>query len=60
PRPTGPAEPAAFAEISANAASLREAVDLRSHLIAALRPQGWLLEREAFKTDLILAPRPRP
>ncbi|MEU3908934.1 hypothetical protein AB0F20_34890 [Streptomyces goshikiensis] len=60
PLRTGPGEPAWFAEITAKAATLREAVDLRSHLIAALRPQGWLLEREAFKTDLILAPRPRP
>ncbi|MCX4524588.1 MULTISPECIES: hypothetical protein [unclassified Streptomyces] len=51
-------EPTWFAEITAKAATLREAVDLRCDLIGKLRPEGWLLEREAFKTDLILAPRP--
>ncbi|MCJ1676932.1 hypothetical protein MTF65_06145 [Streptomyces sp. APSN-46.1] len=60
PLRTASGEPDWFAEITAKAAGLGEAVDLRSELIGKLRPEGWLLEREAFKTDVILVPRPRP
>ncbi|MBT2403168.1 MULTISPECIES: hypothetical protein [unclassified Streptomyces] len=44
-----------FTEITAKAATLGEAVALRAELLGRLRAEGWLLEREAFKTDLILA-----
>lgn len=43
-----------FAEITAKGRTLREAVELRCDLMGKLRAEGWLLERDAFKTDLIL------
>lgn len=43
-----------FTEITAKARTLKEAVQLRSDLMGKLRAEGWLLERDAFKTDLIL------
>lgn len=44
-----------FAEITAKAGTFPEALELRCHLMGKLRAEGWLLERDAFKTDLILA-----
>lgn len=43
-----------FTEITAKARTLREAAELRSDLMGKLRAEGWLLERDAFKTDLLL------
>ncbi|MFJ6793016.1 hypothetical protein [Streptomyces sp. NPDC091268] len=43
-----------FAEITAKAGTFPEAVELRARLTDRLRAEGWLLERDAFKTDLIL------
>ncbi|MDJ0383085.1 hypothetical protein [Streptomyces sp. G-G2] len=43
-----------FTEITAKAATFAEAVRLRADLMRILRAEGWLLERDAFKTDLIL------
>ncbi|CAM5635720.1 hypothetical protein SAVIM338S_06143 [Streptomyces avidinii] len=51
---TATGEPAWFTEITAKAHTLREAVELRSDLMGKLRAEGWLLERDAFKTDLVL------
>lgn len=51
---TATGERAWFTEITAKARTLREAVELRSDLMGKLRAEGWLLERDAFKTDFIL------
>lgn len=51
---TASGELAWFAEITAKGRTLRDAVELRSDLMGKLRAEGWLLERDAFKTDLIL------
>lgn len=55
PLRTASGEPTWFTEITAKAATLGEAVALRCDLLGTLRAEGWLLEREAFKTNLILA-----
>ncbi|MGW6710155.1 hypothetical protein ACWGDE_35430 [Streptomyces sp. NPDC054956] len=47
-------DPTWFAEITAKAHTLREAVELRSDMMGKLRAEGWLLERDAYKTDLVL------
>ncbi|MER5759433.1 hypothetical protein [Streptomyces sp. NPDC002082] len=51
---TASGELAWFAEITAKGRTLRDAVELRSDLMGKLRAEGWLLERDAFKTELIL------
>lgn len=43
-----------FTEITAKADTFGEAVRLRADLMGKLRAEGWLLERNAFKTDLVL------
>ncbi|MET9698536.1 hypothetical protein ABZY31_16635 [Streptomyces sp. NPDC006529] len=43
-----------FTEVTAKAETFVEAVRLRADLMGALRDEGWLLERNAFKTDLVL------
>ncbi|MFJ7203429.1 hypothetical protein ACIQWR_07840 [Streptomyces sp. NPDC098789] len=43
-----------FAEITAKADTFAEAVRLRADLMGKLRAEGWLLKRNAFKTDLVL------
>ncbi|MFD7032408.1 hypothetical protein ACFWAR_30700 [Streptomyces sp. NPDC059917] len=43
-----------FAEITAKADTFAEAVRLRADLMGELRAEGWLLKRNAFKTDLVL------
>ncbi|MDD9380140.1 hypothetical protein M8Z33_26485 [Streptomyces sp. ZAF1911] len=53
---TASGELAWFAEITAKGRTLRDAVELRSDLMGKLRAEGWLLERDAFKTELILGP----
>ncbi|MFD9356038.1 hypothetical protein [Streptomyces sp. NPDC060031] len=52
---TGPdGERTWFAEITAKAGTFPEVLELRALLMGKLRAEGWLLEQDAFKTDLIL------